>query len=182
MARRARRRLAVGAPMITRFFAFLGASLTTSVGILLVSVVVWNAYAELRRGADDWWLTTLLLLVFVVPGLYILVAVTIPMLGRLTSGVWLRGTTLRSRVFFETTSVDLATADIQRGADGKTLIARDPVSGSTVTVPLRGEGSLRLPSGQLRAIADAVSQGTARVTSTDDPVAVADELRVLARS
>jgi hypothetical protein len=182
MARPARLRLSVGAATVQRVLAVLAASVTVSVGLFLVGIMVAVVRDEVLKQADEWIVTLAVTIVVLVPSLYVLGAVTILLLSTVTSGTWLSGTTLRQRVVLRTTSVDLATADIERGPLGKTLIARDPISGSTVTVPLR-EGSLRLPSAELRAIADAISPGgTARVTSTDDPVAVADELRVLARS
>jgi hypothetical protein len=86
------------------------------------------------------------------------------------------------RVAFRTTSVDLATADIHRGPQDKTLVARDPRSGSTLTLMLRGPGPVRLPSAQLRALAEAISQGQTRTTSEEDPLVVAERLRDLAKS
>jgi hypothetical protein len=114
--------------------------------------------------------------------IYVVSAVAYVMLGVLTTGAWLDGTTLSMRVAFRTTSVDLATADIHRGPQDKTLVARDPRSGSTLTLMLRGPGPVRLPSAQLRALAEAISQGQTRTTSEEDPLVVAERLRDLAKS
>jgi hypothetical protein len=182
MARPKRLRLSLGPTSIQKGCAFLVAAVMVSTGIFLVTLMVVVVRNEVLKRADDWIVTAAVMLVVIIPGLYVLAAVTLVVLPRVTSGVWLRGTTLNMRVGFETTSVDLATADIQRGPEGKTLLARDPISGSTVTVRLRGPGSVRLPSAQLRAIAEAICHGQARTVSTDDPLVVADELRALARS
>jgi hypothetical protein len=76
---------------------------------------------------------------------------------------------------FGTRQADLATAEVTLGAytlrryAGTTrasieqvpqLMARDRDTGRTVTVPLRGIGTPRLPESELRALADALRPGS----------------------
>jgi hypothetical protein len=147
--------------------------------VLLGVMVVSDQFAE---RAHDWAVTAAVTFVVLAVAIYVVSAVAYVMLGVLTAGAWLDGTTLSMRVAFRTTSVDLATADIHCGLQGKTLIARDPRSGSTLTLTLRRPGSVRLPSAQLRAVAEAISQSQAPGTSEDGPLVVADRLRDLANS
>jgi hypothetical protein len=132
--------------------------------VLFGVMVVSDQFAE---RAHDWAVTAAVVFVVLSVAIYVVSAVAYVMLGVATTGAWLDGTTLSMRVALRTTSVDLATADIHCGLQGNTLIARDPRSGSTLTLTLRGPGSVRLPSAQLRAVAEAISQGQARTTSQD---------------
>jgi hypothetical protein len=163
-------------------FAFVVAAAMIAADIFFVLLGVVVVRDQVVKQADDWMVTAAVMAVGLAIGIYVVSAVAYVMLGVLRTGAWLDGTTLRMRVGFRTTSVDLATADIHRGLHGKTLVARDPRSRSTLTLTLQGPGSVRLPSAQLRAVAGAISQGQARATSTDDPVVVADQLRDLASS
>jgi hypothetical protein len=105
------------------------------------------------------------------------------------AATWLDGTVLRVRGAFRSRTVDLATADVTVGtvthADDEhrqyrvpTLVARDPVSGRRVQLPLSGAGLDRLPPAELRAIAEAVSAG--RPGSQVDAAQVASHLRQMA--
>jgi len=91
----------------------------------------------------------------------------------LRAAAWLDGTVLRVRGAVRTRRVDLATADVTLGMvthtsddDGirrvrrvPTLVARDPAGGRPVRLSLSGGGLDRLPPGDLRALADAVTAG-----------------------
>jgi hypothetical protein len=182
MASPPRLRLSIGANRGTKSFALVvaAAMIATDIFFVLLGVMVVSDQVAVR--AHDWAVTAAVMLVVLSVAIYVVSAVAYLMLPVATTGAWLDGTTLSMRVAFRTTSVDLATADIHCGLQGKTLIARDPRSGSTLTLTLRGPGSVRLPSAQLRAVAEAISNGQARPTSTDDPLGVADRLRDLART
>jgi len=108
-----------------------------------------------------------------------LIGVPIALLGivmvlrALRSAAWLDGTTLRVRGAFRTRSIDLATATVtagmstHRNSDGgrvtvsrvPMLVARDPQSGRTISLPLQGMGLDQLPSQELRLLADAMTAG-----------------------
>jgi hypothetical protein len=177
-----RLRLSIGANSGTKIFALVVAAAMIATDIFFVLLGVMVVSDQFAERAHDWAVTAAVMFVVLSVPIYVVSAVAYVMLGVLTTGAWLDGTTLSMRVAFRTTSVDLATADIHCGLQGKTLIARDPRSGSTLTLTLRGPGSVRLPSAQLRAVAEAISQGQAHATSEDDPLAVADRLRDLANS
>jgi hypothetical protein len=182
MARPPRLRLSIGASSGTKIFALVVATAMIAADIFLVLLGVLLVYDQIVKQADDWMVTAAVMAVGLSVPMYVVSAVAYVMLGVVRTGAWLDGTTLSMRVGFRTRSVDLATADVHRGPQGKTLVARDPRSGSTLTLTLQGPGSVRLPSAQLRAVAEAISQGQARAISTDDPLVVADQLRDLARS
>jgi hypothetical protein len=182
MARPPRLRLAIGANSGTKSLALVVAAAMIATDIFFVLLGVMVVSDQVAERAHDWAVTAVVMFVVLAVPIYVVSAVAYVMLGVLRTGAWLDGTTLSMRVAFRTTSVDLATADIHRGPQGKTLIARDPRSGSTLTLTLRGPGSVRLPSAQLRTVAEAISQGQARPTSADDPFVVADQLRELANS
>jgi hypothetical protein len=99
---------------------------------------------------------------FVFVGLYLALSV-------LRTAAWLDGTRATVRRAFGTRTVDLATATITAGAithhhgdNGTavervpTLIARDPASGRTITIPLRGPATAQLPPAELRGLAAAI--------------------------
>jgi hypothetical protein len=84
---------------------------------------------------------------------------------------WLEGTRATVRRALRTRTVDLATAAITAGAITyrrhretsyeaiervPTLVARDPGSGRSVTIPLHGIGMAQLPPAELRALAAAI--------------------------
>ncbi|PRY28294.1 hypothetical protein [Pseudosporangium ferrugineum] len=91
------------------------------------------------------------------------------------TAAWLDGTTVAVRGALRTKKIDLATADVTAGSytlrryAGTTrasieqvpqLVARDPGSGRSVTIPLRGIGTGQLPAAELRALADALRPGS----------------------
>jgi hypothetical protein len=95
-------------------------------------------------------------------------------LRTLRTAAWLDGTTLRMRGAFRSRSVDLATAAVtagvstHRNSDGDghvtlsrvpMLVARDPQSGRTLSLPLQGMGLDHLPPRELRLLADAMTAG-----------------------
>jgi hypothetical protein len=182
MASPPRLRLSIGANSGTKIFAFVVAAVMVATDLFFVLLGVLVVSDQFAEGAHDWAVTAAVMFVGLSVAIYVVSAVGYVMLGVARIGAWLEGTTLRMRVGFRTTSVDLATADIHCGLQGKTLIARDPRSGTTLTLTLRGPGSVRLPSAQLRALAEAISQGQAHATSEDDPLVVAERLRDLAKS
>jgi hypothetical protein len=182
MASPPRLRLSIGANSGTRVFALVVAAVMIAADVFLVLLGVMVVSDQFAKRAHDWPVTAAVIAVGFSIAIYVASAVALAMLAVLTTGAWLDGSTLSMRVAFRKTSVDLATADVHCGLQGKTLIARDPRSGSTLTLTLRGPGSVRLPSAQLRALAEAISQGQARTTSEDDPLMVADRLRDLAKS
>jgi hypothetical protein len=182
MASPPRLRLSIGANSGTKTFAFVVASLMIAADIFFVLLGVMVVNDQFAERARDWAVTAAVMFVLLAVPIYVVSAVAYVMLGVATTGAWLDGTTLSMRVAFRKTSVDLATADIHCGLQGKTLIARDARSGSTLTLTLRGPGSVTLPSAQLRALAEAISHGRARTTSEDDPLVAADRLRDLAKS
>jgi hypothetical protein len=182
MASPPRLRLSIGANSGTKTFAFVVASVMIATDIFFVLLGVMVVSDQVAERAHDWAVTAAVMFVLLAVPIYVVSAVAYVMLGVATTGAWLDGTTLSMRIAFRKTSVDLATADIHCGLHGKTLIARDPRSGSALTLTLRGPGSVRLPSAQLRAVAEAISHGQARTTSEDDPLVVADRLRDLAKS
>jgi hypothetical protein len=182
MASPPRLRLSIGANSGTKIFALVVAVAMIAADLFFVLLTVMVVSDQFAKRAHDWAVTAAVMFVGLSPAIYVVSAVAYVMLGVLRTGAWLDGTTLSMRVGFRTTSVDLATADVHCGLHGKTLIARDPGSGSTLTLTLRGPGSVRLPSAQLRALAEAISQGPVRTTSEDDPLVVAERLRDLAKS
>jgi hypothetical protein len=117
-------------------------------------------------------------------------------LSALRTAAWLEGTRATVRRALRTRTVDLATATITVGSFAfrrdpetmhgtveriPTLIARDPVGGRTITIPLHGAGLAQLPPPELRALADAIAaneDGDARNLATrlramaDDPLGV----------
>jgi hypothetical protein len=177
-----RLRLSIGANSGTKIFALVVATAMIAADIFFVLLGVGLVSDQIVKQADDWMVTAAVITVGLSIPVYVVSAFAYVMLGVVTTGAWLDGTTLSMRVAFRKTSVNLATADIHRGPQGKTLVARDPRSGSTLTLTLQGPGPVRPPSAQLRAVAEAISQGQARTISTDDPLVVADQLRDLARS
>ena len=182
MASPPRLRLSIGAHRATRVFAFVVAAVMVAADLFFVLLGVLVVSDQIAERAHDWVVTAAVMFVGLSPAIYVVSAVAFVMLGLLTTGAWLDGTTLSMRVKFRTTSVDLATADIRCDPQGKTLIARDPGSASTLTLTLRGPGSVRLPAAQLRALAEAISAGQTRTTSEEDPLVVAERLRDLATS
>ncbi|MFI7597206.1 hypothetical protein [Actinoplanes sp. NPDC049681] len=105
---------------------------------------------------------------FIFLGLYIA-------LRTLRTAAWLDGTTVSVRGALRTKKIDLARAEVSGGSYTlrrnvgtsyasvervPQLIARDPDSGRTVTIPLRGIGTAQLPSSELRGLADAMRPGT----------------------
>jgi hypothetical protein len=177
-----RLRLSIGANLGTKIYALVVAAAMIAADIFFVLLAVMVVSDQFAKRAHDWAVTAAVMLVGLSVPVFVVSAVAYVMLGVLRTGAWLDATTLRMRVGFRTTSVDLATADIHCGPQGETLIARDPRSGSTLTLTLRGPGSVRLPSTQLRALAEAISHGQARAISEDDPLVVSDRLRDLAKS
>jgi hypothetical protein len=116
-------------------------------------------------------------------------------LRTLRTAAWLDGTTLRVRGAFRSRSVDLATAAVtagvstHRNSDGDghvtvsrvpMLVARDPQSGRTVSLPLQGLGLDHLPPGELRLLADAMIAGRPDGGSHADVYRVAAQLREMA--
>ncbi|HYT91334.1 MAG TPA: hypothetical protein VEL76_21660, partial [Gemmataceae bacterium] len=172
MASPPRLRLSIGANGGTKVFAFVVAAVTVATDLFLVLLGVMVVSDQFAKRAHDWALTAAVMFVGLSVAIYVVSAVAYVMLGVLRTGAWLDGTTLSMRVGFRTTSVDLATADVHCGLQGKTLIARDPGSGSTLTLALQGRGSVRLPSAQLRALAEAIGQGQTRTSSEEDPLVV----------
>ena len=182
MASRPRLRLSIGASRATRMFAFVVATLMIATGLFLVLLGVIVVSDQVAERARDWAVTAAVMFVGLSVAIYVVSAAAYVMLGVLTTRAWLDGTTLGMRVKFRTTSVDLATAAIHCGPHSRTLIASDLGSGSTLTLTLRGPGSVRLPSAELRALAEAISHGRTRTTSGEEPLAVAERLRDLAAS
>ncbi|MEV4636286.1 hypothetical protein AB0J80_02945 [Actinoplanes sp. NPDC049548] len=91
------------------------------------------------------------------------------------TAAWLDGTVVSVRSALRTKKVDLATAEVSAGSytlrhhvgtprasveHVPQIIARDPDSGRSVTIPLRGIGTPLLPEKELRALADAMRPGT----------------------
>jgi hypothetical protein len=88
----------------------------------------------------------------------------------LRSRSWLDGTTVVQRGAFSTRRVDLAAAEVKGDAVTHTqthghyryiytiaaVAARDPRRGTTVKIPLRGQGLKRLPAPELTAIAHSI--------------------------
>jgi hypothetical protein len=182
MASPPRLRLSIGANSGTKILAFVVAAVMVATDLFFVLLGVMVVSDQFAKRAAGWPVTAGALAVgFSIP-IYVVSAVAYVMLGVLRTGAWLDGSTLSMRVGFRTTSVDLAQADVHCGLQGRTLVARDPGSGSTLTLTLRGRGSVRLPSAQLRALAEAISQGQARTSSEEDPLVVAERLRDLATS
>ncbi|HEX8860372.1 MAG TPA: hypothetical protein VGC06_15030 [Actinomycetes bacterium] len=182
MASPQRLRLSIGANSGTKTLALVVAAAMVATDIFFVLLGAMVVSDQVAKRAHDWAVTAAVMFVGLSVAIYVVSAVAYVMLGVLRTGAWLDGTTLSMRVGFRTTSVDLATADIHCGLQGKTLIARDPRSGSTLTLTLRRPGSVRLPSAQLHALAEAISQGQTRTTSEEDPLAMAERLRDLAKS
>jgi hypothetical protein len=182
MASPPRLRLSIGANSGTKIVALVVAAAMIAADIFLVLLGVLVVSDQVAERAHDWAVTAAVLFVLLAVPLYVVSAVGYVMLGVATTGAWLERTTLRMRVGLRTTSVDLATADVHCGPQDETLIARDPRSGSTLTLRLRGPGSVSLPSAQLRAVAEAIGQGQAPATSKEDPLVVAARLRDLANS
>jgi hypothetical protein len=94
-------------------------------------------------------------------------------LSTLRRAAWLEGTIVTMRGAVTTKRVDLATAAVQgdsvtyrhssAGGDGRSVVyivpalaARDRSTGTSIKIPLRGQGLKRLPSDQLRALAAAM--------------------------
>lgn len=93
-------------------------------------------------------------------------------LSAIRTAGWLEGTKATVRRALRTRTVDLATATITAGAITyrrhretsyetiervPTLVARDPSSGRSITIPLHGVGMAQLPPAELRALAEAIS-------------------------
>jgi hypothetical protein len=92
------------------------------------------------------------------------------LLRTLRARAWLDRTTVALRGAFTTRRVDLATAGVTGDAVTHThthghyryiytiaaIAARDPRTGTTVKIPLRGQGLKRLPAAELSAIAAAI--------------------------
>ncbi|MGC5018332.1 hypothetical protein [Micromonospora sp. DT47] len=124
---------------------------------------------------------------FVLLGLYLV-------LRTLRTAAWLEGTRATVRGALGTRTVDLARAEITAGAqthrdpdDGPghvhrvpTIVARDPDTGRTVTVPLRGAGLATLPPHELRALADAMTVGRPDGGREGDVHVLAGQLRAMA--
>jgi len=120
-------------------------------------------------------------------------------LSALRTAAWLEGTRATVRRALRAHTVDLATATITIGSfawrrnsetlqstTGRipTLIARDPASGRTITIPLHGAGLAQLPSPELRALAEAIAanqDGDARNLATQLRTMADNPLGVLAR-
>ena len=113
-------------------------------------------------------------------------------LHALRTAAWLEGTRARVRGALRTRIVDLATAEITAGVITHrrnagtsresverlpTLVARDPATGRKVSIPLHGAGSGMLPPHELRALADAMTQGRSTGGRDADVHALADQLR-----
>lgn len=108
---------------------------------------------------------------------------------------WLEGSVLNVRGALKTKSQDLATASISGGSQlqqvgagesrtvhrVQTLVATDPASGRSVTLPLRGAGLAILPGDQLMMLANAITNQRVRSGPDDMAFIVADRLRELAR-
>lgn len=113
------------------------------------------------------------------------------------TAAWLDGTTATVRGALLTRSVDLATAEVAASTNAvrrnqgelhgrverrPTIVARDPGSGRKITIPLRGPGEATLPPPELRALADAMTQGRANVGRDADVQVLAGQLRTLAQN
>ncbi|XVU21350.1 hypothetical protein ACQPZJ_29265 [Actinoplanes sp. CA-054009] len=107
----------------------------------------------------------------------------------LRAAAWLDGTTLRVRGALRSREVDLAVAEVTLGTVTFTeenhrsrrvpmLVARDPLSGRNVKLPLSGAGMDHLPPAELRALADAMTTG--RPSSPTDAWQAASHLRQMA--
>lgn len=111
-------------------------------------------------------------------------------LSAVRTAAWLEGTRVTVRGALRTRTVDLATATITAGATTvrrnrdtsraftsqlPTLIAKDPASGRSITLPLHGVGMAQLPPPELRALAEAVATNRDRDART-----VATGLRAMA--
>lgn len=120
---------------------------------------------------------------FLLVGLYLA-------LSALRTAAWLEGTRATVRGAVRTRTVDLATATVtagvatyRRNPDSPgawterrpTLIAKDPATGQSITIPLHGVGMAQLPPPELRALADALNPNQDR-----DARAVATQLRTMA--
>lgn len=114
------------------------------------------------------------------------------MLRVLRTGAWLEGSVLHVRGAAGTKRRDLATAKISGGtrwksAEGKSgervqvLIAADPDTGKSLTLPLRGRGKPMLPAEQLRMLANAITNQRARSGDDDPAFVIAERLRSFAR-
>ncbi|MEV0805245.1 hypothetical protein [Micromonospora sp. NPDC050200] len=126
---------------------------------------------------------------FALLGLYLVLRV-------LRTAAWLEGTRVTVRGALGARTVDLANADITAGtrtfrdADADagpdhvhrvpTIVARDRVTGRTVTVPLRGAGLTTLPPHELRALADAMSAGRPTEGRDGDVHVLAGQVRTMA--
>lgn len=115
----------------------------------------------------------------------------------LRHGAWLDGTTAHVRGALLTRSVDLASADVTAGTVAyrsnrdtlhetvhriPTIIARDPGTGRTVTVPLQSTGLAALPPYELRALADAMTAGRSTDGRGADVYTIARQLRQMAEN
>lgn len=128
MASPPRLRLSIGANRGTKTFALVVAAAMIATDIFFVLLGVGVVSDQVAVRAHDWAVTAAVMLVVLAVAIYVVSAVAYLMLAVATTGAWLDGTTLSMRVACQPTSVDLATADIHCGLQGKTLIARDPRS------------------------------------------------------
>jgi hypothetical protein len=114
------------------------------------------------------------------------------MLRGLRTGAWLEGSVLHVRGAVGTKRRDLSTARISGGTRWKTaegkggervqvLIAADPETGKSLTLPLRGRGKPMLPAEQLRMLANAITNQRVRSGDDDPAFVVAERLRSFAR-
>jgi hypothetical protein len=114
------------------------------------------------------------------------------MLRVLRTGAWLEGSVLHVRGAMRTKRRDLAKARISggtqwRSTEGKggervqVIIAADPVSGKTLTLPLKGAGRSMLPAEELRMLANAITNQRSRSGDDDSAFVVAERLRGFAR-
>ena len=120
---------------------------------------------------------------------FMLVGIYLALSAVRTAG-WLEGTRATVRGALRTRTVDLATATVTASARTyrrsrnttresiervPTLVAKDPASGNSITIPLHGVGLAQLPPPELRALADAMTANPDR-----DARSLATQLRSMA--
>jgi hypothetical protein len=160
---------------------------TTGAGlILLQSWLIYEALTE--RPIDVWGSLVPLVPISVVAlaGVYVIGACGCVLVCVVRYAVWLDGTRVGERVLLRTKWVDLVTANVAAAHDPRRggvslVVARSPDSGVEVQLPV-SQGPYHLPSDELIALADAMTETRSRGGPDDRAFVIADQLRQRAAS